>query len=143
MNDDRRDIIRLLVTGFIWLMVGIIGVLSIAIPGAMTSGAVIVTAMGLIFAYATTRSIWKADFMGEEKPGREARYEKPKRGTGGTRAEMLLALMDDAERDAFKRALQERMLQGAARLADDGELGEDDMTFETLEALLAEQDRKR
>jgi hypothetical protein len=142
MVDDRRDIIRLLVTGFIWLMVGIIGVLSIAIPGEMTSGAVIVTALGLIFAYATTRNIWQVEARTtRSERTRERIYEKPKRGAGETKADLLLSLMDDDEREAFKRALQERVLRGTSRLADDGEIETDSVTLETLEALLAEQDR--
>jgi hypothetical protein len=108
----------------------------------MTSGAVIITLMGLIFAYATTRNLWR-----EEQPQgdrlarrREVLGEKRKRGQGDTKAEMLLALMDDDEREAFKHALQEQMLRGASRLSDDGELMDDEVP---LADLLRENDRRR
>ena len=40
--------------------------------------------------------------------------------------------VDDDEREAFKRALQERMLQGATRLRDDGELDDPEVPLADL-----------
>lgn len=137
-----NNTLKLMVTAWVWVMVTVLGIVSIAIPGGMTSGAVIIVLMGLIFAYATTRNLWKTE--DEQVTRRELRREvlgeKRKRGAGDTKAEMLLALMDDDEREAFKQALQDQMLRGAARLRDDGELDDDEVP---LADLLAEQERRR
>jgi hypothetical protein len=65
--------------------------------------------------------------------------EKSKRG-GDDRIATLLALMDDDERQAFKEALKQRMLDSLAQPATDGELPYDS---DTLENLLQEQPSRR
>ncbi len=129
-----NNILRLVVTAIVWVMVTALGSISIIIPGEMTSGAVYITLLGLIFAYATTRSLWRVEQPQQDrlKKSRELGAEKRKRSTGDTKADMLLALMDDDEREAFKQALQARLLQGATRLRDDGELDDIEVPLEDL-----------
>ncbi len=125
--------LRFIATTLIWMMVSFVSVMSIAIPGSMTSGAVILTLIGMILAYATTRTLWQAEEAEKIiEADQRIRHGKRKRGSGDSKAEMLLSLMDDDEREAFKRALQEQMLQGANRLRDDGELADDEVPLTDL-----------
>jgi hypothetical protein len=138
-----NNILRVMVTAWVWVMVTVLGIVSIVVPGGMTVGAVFITLLGLSFAYATTRGIWRLGDEDEDndqlEQRREVLGEKRKRGTGDTKTDMLLALMDDDEREAFKRALQDQMLRGAARLNDDGELDGEI----PLADLLREDDERR
>lgn len=133
---------RLGVTAWVWVMVTVLGIVSIAIPGGMTSGAVFIVLMGLVAAYASTKAIWGLRDDDDENrvaQRREVLGEKRKRGAGDTKAEMLLALLDDDEREAFKRALQAQVLRGAGRLRDDGELDDE----VPLADLLREDEERR
>jgi len=123
----KREFIQALVTAFIWLVCGIVAV--------SASDNFIVVAVALAMATGATGMIWgDNDSSLDEAIGKAVSGEgsgKRKRGEGDTKAEMLLALMDDDERQAFKRALQQQMLESSARLSDDGEI-ENATTLEEL-----------
>ncbi len=130
-----KEIIKGIITLFIW---SVCGAIAIAVNVDVVSfwGAILAI-VALAMATGTTGMIWTGDendnaagALGRAVNNDDYR-EKRKRGNGDTKAEMLLALMDEDERQAFKQALQQRMLESSARLGDDGEID-----TPTLEALL-------
>ena len=138
-----KEIIKGIITLFIW---SVCGAIAIAVNVDVVSfwGAILAI-VALAMATGATGMIWTGDendnaagALGRAVNNDDYR-EKRKRGNGDTKAEMLLALMDEDERQAFKQALQQRMLESSARLGDDGEID-----TPTLEALLNdEQDHHR
>ncbi|MEO0561131.1 MAG: hypothetical protein AAF125_03405 [Chloroflexota bacterium] len=141
-NDLPLHTARLIATALIWAIVGIIAILSIVIPGEMSSGAVILTALGLIFAHASTNSVWKGERTDEKQAEPIA---KRKRGDGETKVDVLMSMMDDDEREAFKQALQSRILGDVSRLADHEDVIGDDgeLSLDDLDALLERDARSR
>ena len=131
-----KDIIQGIITLFIWAVCGVIAI-GVNVDAVSFWGA-IVAIVALSMAMGATAVIWgdgESDFTDEGAASgaeNDDYYrEKRKRGAGDTKAEMLLALMDEDERQAFKQALQQRMLESSARLGDDGEIN-----TTTLESLL-------
>jgi hypothetical protein len=141
MPDKFRDTVRLIASMFIWAVIGLIPLLSLAIAEEIAAPVAWITLFGMAFAYAATRQIWNLGGEEDEKKQSGDYAGKRKRGSGDTKADMLLALMDDDEREAFKEALKQRMLDSSARLSDDGEI-ESEFDVTSLEALLRE-DRER
>jgi hypothetical protein len=115
-----RHIGRFLATAFIWAAGA--GIIDLSTHGMNTFGTVVVVGLVLLFAFLTSRSIWY-----ERVPLTDdvTRHEKRKRTTfseSPNKTDMLLALMDDNEREAFKEALKQRVLDSVSRLSDDGEI---------------------
>lgn len=107
--------------------------------------AVIITLMTLVFALLTISNIWKS--AGLETPRQRRvvqvpvnldRQGKAKRAPASARPpslrdeklELLLELMDEDERRAFKRALKEEYLSGKARPASLNQLIDGELPFD-------------
>jgi hypothetical protein len=60
----------------------------------------------------------------EDEKEQASGSSKKKRTTSGENPQLdtLLALMTEDERDTFKEQLKQRLLEGTARLSDDGEI---------------------
>lgn len=115
-----QDTARIGLTAFIWAVVGAVLMTAVTMAGDVTSGVVILSAIGFVFASQTTKSIWRDE---TETATRAEPIAKRKRGAPNDSTALLLELMDDDERQAFKEALAERMLNRVDRLSDDdGEL---------------------
>lgn len=95
--------------------------------------------LSMIVIWAVPESIRLAQIRERAKAGeREGEYtEKGKRQTGD-KLTLLLEMMDDDEREAFKEALKRRALEDAGY--SDGELP---FAGETLESLLDDEKRLR
>jgi hypothetical protein len=90
--------------------------------------------MPLIIGFLVTLVVWVGgDSKGQAPP---ADYEKAKRQPGDTNTKLalLLELMDEDEREAFKETLKRRVLDDMT--SGDGELLAD---AATLESLLSDQ----
>lgn len=122
----------------IWIGTGIIA-FGIAIYGISTetdvSGLFI---MAMVLAAVASAAAWVVPAVVARRIEAQPAGEKAKRG-GEDKLSLLLALMDDDERLAFKEALKQRLLDSATGPTD-GELPYD---AESLEALLDGQDSGR
>lgn len=140
MFDDMLREPKVIATGFIWI-------------------AAIVISLGLMFspfideewllsipvtaAFLSTLAVWLSGKSSGEAIARltQSAAEKSKRGApqpadADSKMRLLLELMDDDERQAFKDALKRQMLGSAG--ANDGELDHD-----TLESLLDDAPKRR
>ena len=107
-------------------------------PGDMP----LIAAFGLLVALLATFLFWGLPEVAKiydarlaARLGEVPTSDKAKRQSGDTLA-LLLELMDDEEREAFKEALKQRTLDNIGY--DDGELP---YSNETLASLLGDQDR--
>jgi hypothetical protein len=119
-----------------WILLAGISITALIVSGdARFSGDVTaVTLMPLIIGFLVTLVVWVGgDSKGQARP---ADYEKAKRqpGDANTKLALLLELMDDDEREAFKETLKRRVLDDMT--SGDGELLAD---AATLESLLSDQ----
>lgn len=116
----------------IWIATAII-CFGIAIYGAVTTYDVkVLFALCMMIAIAATGAVWTLPIF-EERSGTAdltPEQDKAKRQPADKLA-LLMELMDEAEREAFKEALKQRVLEEAGSRSD-GELPYD---LETLEAL--------
>lgn len=132
------DFWKAVATVGIWLAItGII--ISLMVTGAQAGW--MVSMVALFVALAATARIWSGGetrSSGAFNAGARESLEKLKRGGGESDAKMrlLLEMMDDDERYAFKQAMKERMLRGGI----DGELNYD---ANSLGALLDDDEYKR
>lgn len=126
--DPMQDWARIGLTGFVWATVGATLIVALNMAGDVTAGVVVMTLIGFAFATHTSRVIWG---LTEQQTANKAEPIAKRKRTAPNSTELLLDLMDDDEREAFKHALAERVLARADRLrdADDGELpvGLDDL----------------
>lgn len=137
-NDITRDP-KVVVTGFIWL---ICLVISLAILFSPSINAEWVLSLPLGVAFFSTMAIYMSD---ADKAKHQAGHgtgtvtvEKAKRDAGDpneTKMRLLLELMDDDERRAFKETLKRQVLQSSH--LDDGEV--DGIA---MEALLDDQEKR-
>lgn len=112
------DIGRLIATTIIWL-----GCFSLVFANIMNSGSGIVTLGILFLAVIGSVPIWESkgappttdtatnESFNQEKLKREDTYDQKMR--------LLMELMDEDERDAFKQTLKEQVINRHSRLADD------------------------
>jgi hypothetical protein len=114
-----RHIGRFLATACIWVVsFGVtVGVIEFVTHGMNVIGAAIIVVLALTLAFLITLSLRheRTPITDDEKRKRTTFSESP------NKTDMLLALMDDDEREAFKEALKQRMLDSVSRLSDDGE----------------------
>lgn len=136
-----KDFGRFLLTLFIWAIIGAIGFASFIDEG-ITSGAVILVVILLSFGTGLTNILMGQGSSDNHRPNEDgSALEKPKRtGADVDKTELLLSMMDEEERAAFKAALQQRILDSAARLSD-GVRSDGEMDIETLENLLQKERR--
>ncbi len=111
------------ISKFIVSLVMWIGILSISLATLLNSQTieswvVAVVAVGsLIAGTIGTAAIWSPQVL-TEHPGD---FEKTKRQVGISKLDLLMEMMDDDERQAFKQTLKRQVLTDM-RLNDDGEL---------------------
>lgn len=135
-----KDFGRFLLTLFIWAIIGAIGISSFIDEG-ITSGGVILVVILLSFGTGLTNILMGQGSSSSSKADETAMMEKPKRtGADVDKTELLLSMMDDDERAAFKAALQQRILDSTARLSDDVR-SDGEVDIETLEELLQNERR--
>jgi hypothetical protein len=139
MSNIISTIVKGILTFFFW--VGALAVSIVAIENANGQDLGAVAVLPFVMAFLATVAIWgipELARINEARAGRVSRedYEKGKREQGSRRIEqlaLLLELMDEDEREDFKQALKQRVLEGT--------YGEDEMLFtdESLESLLEEK----
>ena len=127
-----------------WGMLGLIGMMAVIDNSTLSGMWVALGAMAA--ALVTTFFIWvlseavkkpAAGQSGQQRDISERDVSKAKRQPGD-RLSMLLELMDEDEREAFKETLKQRLLDDMS-LNDDGELG----YRTTLEDLLDDDSLRR
>lgn len=94
-------------------------------PSALTGwfiSAVILSGLDLLDAYGQRYARRR---LGDGEAAFEPPKHKPKRGDNQSKYDLLMQLMDEDERAAFKEALQRRVA-GNHRFSEDGELSEED-----------------
>lgn len=130
---------KVLVTGFIWMVCLLIS-LAILFTPAIDSEWVLSLPLGV--AFFSTMAIYMSDAdKSKHEAGRgdgTVTIEKAKRDAGDpadAKMRLLLELMDDDERQAFKETLKRQMLQRSH--LDDGEVDS-----VSVEALLDSQDKR-
>ncbi|MFW5749047.1 MAG: hypothetical protein ACOCYT_05485 [Chloroflexota bacterium] len=130
-----HDFWKMVTTSFAWLILGGVAIAVLFTDmSSMDRGIISLTAM--ILAFAVTGLLWVApQFMQARMPRDTTRYHtqasvKSKRGDGQPldKYSLLLQMMDEDEKAAFKRALQARLL--ADPVSDDGELRAGSALFE-------------
>lgn len=134
------DLGRMGATVFIWGMASLISLFALNTSFDVSIGVVFIILVAMSFAYASTRVIWGvASTPAASTPANADDVDKPKRAVRDSKAEILLALMDEDERESFKEALKHKILYEGARLSDEGEL---DIPT-SVDALLQEERRYR
>lgn len=136
-----HDLTKLIVSTVMWIAVSLISIMSIIFGNNMSGGDVTMAVIApLVVGLLGTFFIWvapelnKAD-VEKHKARQRDRYadEKPKRMS---KMDMLMEMMDEDERRAFKETLKRQMLNNLS----DGELNYD---AESLESLMDEEKRLR
>ena len=116
---------KTIVTSFMWLILGVISILGIVFsdgPGGYDPTWIVI--MPMILAFAGTFSIWVLPGLAgveQNESVNEQHIEKAKRQAGTSKLDLLLEMMDDDEREAFKQTLKRQVLSDM-RLGEDGEL---------------------
>ena len=121
MNEHTSKFIVSLV-----MWIGILGISLATLLNSQTieSWVVAVVALGsLIAGTIGTAAIWSPQVLTDHaEPSRQAGdFEKAKRQAGMSKLDLLMEMMDDDEREAFKHSLKRQVLTDM-RLNDDGEL---------------------
>lgn len=129
---------KMITTITIWVILGAISVMVIIFSeGRFNGDTSMLTIFPLILAFLATIGIWfgKELFAGRSAQQVERETEKAKRDMGMSKLDLLMNMMDEDEREAFKETLKRRVLN-EMRLSEDGELpyGAD---------LMYEQDREK
>ena len=140
---------RAVVTGIVWLVMGIISVT--AMNNSYMFDPSVVAVWAMVLACITTVLLWwrvpssslsqkdnkKTTFIGRSE-------EKAKRGQhqGNSRMALLMELMDEDELQVFKERLKQRILDDAYMM-DDGEIAYGGMTMDDLEWLTEDHQRSQ
>ena len=131
---------RIIATVIMWLVLGIISIVaitSVSGPWAYTNGGDLVPLVlgSLFFGLVGTYMIWVRPEMYKYKYARtqngESSEKAKRQGSGNQKMALLMELMDDDEREAFKETLKRRVLD-EARIGGDGEITYGDTTLESL-----------
>jgi hypothetical protein len=121
-----------------WFLLAGISITALIVSGdARFSGDVTaIILVPLVIGLFVTMAIWLAGESDKHEAAAVTDYEKAKRqpGDANTKLRLLLELMDDDEREAFKETLKRRVLDDMT--SGDGELLAD---AATLESLLSDQ----
>lgn len=129
-----RDLTKLIVSSIMWIAVSLISVMALVFGNNMNGADVPIAIIApLVVALMGTFFIWVAPELGkadaEKYKSRRLEQlqsdEKPKRMS---KMDMLMELMDEDERYAFKEALKRQMLNNLS----DGELNYDAETLESF-----------
>lgn len=129
-----QDIGKFLLTLVVWVICGFVAVFPMFNEG-ISSGAVMVIVIALIAAVGATSVLWGDG--DETDTDIKTAQEKRKRDETMPQVDLLLSMMDEDERAAFKDELKRRVLdERTARLSDDGEV-------QSLDALLDEKHHTR
>jgi hypothetical protein len=114
-----KHLTKIILTTVVWLVCGGIAIAS-GVDG-ISAGSVIITMTALASALGGTGILWNEE---EDEKEQASGSSKKKRTTSGENPQLdtLLALMTEDERDTFKEQLKQRLLEGTARLSDDGEI---------------------
>lgn len=144
--ESHSDNPQLQLSIMVWIAAAV-GFFAIGIYGAISELDVAgLFIMMMVAAMASTIMIWMLPIFGNRSEHTEQTQQqepgKAKR-EGDDRLALLLSLMDDDEREAFKAALKQRVLAdvgGPVGGPDDGELPYD---AESLETLLYSEDAER
>lgn len=128
----------------IWVLSAGIGITAL-IVSETNSGAEDIAILSLLTSLVATFIIWAIpELTGSTKTNKQSIMEsvgKAKRShTGEDRVSMLLQLMTEDEREAFKHSLQQQILHDA-RLSTDGEFVSDNTSLESLLHEDSEQQR--
>ena len=129
---------KMISTIFVWLVMGIIAIVTLTREGLDLIGGVILAVTLLAMATIVMKTIWGGPgIIGIRDENGIA--GKSKRGSRREeRLALLLDMLDDQEREAFKEALKRRVLEDADYA--DGELP---YSSETIESLLLDENDKR
>lgn len=130
MMKGNNNLGKALATIVMWM---ISGVLSMAVimqaNGQFGDGTAIMMAIPLIIVLLGTFFMWvapefaKNDRIEAERKHEHEREKNKRYSNEGSRMAVLMEMMDEDERQAFKQALKRKML-GESRLTMDGELSE-------------------
>lgn len=115
---------KTIATVFMWIILGAIGMSGIlADPGLGGTESAIIAIGAMLAGIIGTGMIWSPEvFNGSSHDeSKQTHTEKAKRQAGDQRMALLLEMMDEDEREAFKETLKRRVLNGA-RFSEDGEL---------------------
>lgn len=141
-----ENIAKLISTVMIWIMMaGIVITIAIASPNTLDGGDVTGLASAMMgIAMVSTLIIWAVpELIRRQNTTRQdaAKYveiDKQKRtGAGGredSRMALLMDMMDDDEREAFKQVLKQKILDDMSQpTGDDGELFERDSLYDLMQ----------
>lgn len=124
MNEDSNDRAKAIATAVIWLSLAMISLFAVANSYSMGDLAVILLGtLPVLLALLGTIIIWVVAPMVTQP--RTGSIEKAKRGSGGDRLAILLEMLDDDEREAFKKMLKQQAMRemgSSSRISEDGEL---------------------
>lgn len=115
------------ITVIMWVMLSIISVTAVAMSGSGNISDLMLLFMITfppLIAAAATALMWIPEFR-RSREDWESNQEKAKRVPDGqSRIDMLLAMMDEDEREAFKETLKAQVLRDSRRevVSEDGEL---------------------
>jgi len=127
MNTIAKTIITLVMV----TILGVISLMTILEAGAGFSlGEIILAIAPMGLALGTIKTLWVESRSSSD----EGQYEKAKRNSSHSNFDLLMEMMDEEEREAFKETLKRRVLNQMSSSMD-GELPADS---ETLAALLDE-----
>ena len=135
------------VTITMWLILGFISFVAIAGEGIFNTtirgDATAITLVPLVLAMIGTAIIWTTDSekseSSSEKVTVEALEKAKREGKSTDRLALLLELMDEDERSAFKESLKQGVLADMGYHGD----GESPFNYDTLESLLDEGDQEK
>lgn len=128
---------RMIATSVMWVALGIVSVMGIIFSSNLGDDAALIIGLPLSLALIGTIAIWlgpaivevqREKIRAQNGLGVPDMTEKAKRG-GLDKYSLLMQMMDEDEREAFKTALKQRMLDDA-RITDDGEINVDMAYFE-------------
>lgn len=144
---NSKEIAKVAVTITMWLILGFISFVAIAGEGVFNTtiqGDVTAMTLGpLVLAMIGTAIIWTTDSDKAEAETAQTTaeaLEKAKReGRSTDRLSLLLELMDDDERVAFKESLKQGVLSDIGYHGD----GESPFNYDTLESLLDEGNQEK
>lgn len=135
---------KAIVTAVAWIALSIVSVMAVIFANGsnIEDWALVAMALGpLGIAVATTAIIWdQKDSVQTSDSAQDQQYEKAKRtGRGQSRLDMLMDMMDEDEREAFKETLKEQVLRDfrQGNISEDGELPT------SLASLMEDEGRQR
>lgn len=120
------QISKMAATALIWIICGLIVIFGVVDVNSNYTDTVIVAP--LIAALIGTGIIWMPDIIRASQEGASSSQtgKSKRRPSGESRYDLLMQMMDSDEREAFKAALRQRVLDdasyGRSRYGEDGEL---------------------